>query len=143
MGNGVNFRKMAVDLRSELTRVEAERDALRAQLANWQALAAERLEMITGRDALLRDLDEAWNAHDGEKLFGKLMMKVEALSASAEPSAPVESDELTRTTLDQVLRAYHYAMQHPHKYLTGTTNWCAAVAHSLNDQARADLERKP
>lgn len=70
---------------------KAERDTLRAQLANWQALAAERMEMITGRDALLRDLDEAWNAHDGEKLFGKLMMKVEALSASAEPKPICET----------------------------------------------------
>ena len=37
-------------------------------------------------------------------------------------------------TLEQVLKAYEYANSHPHKYLRGTTNWCAAVAHSLNEQ---------
>ncbi len=35
-------------------------------------------------------------------------------------------------TLEQVLKAYEYADSHPHKYLRGTTNWCAAVAHALN-----------
>lgn len=35
-------------------------------------------------------------------------------------------------TLNQVLAAYDYANSHPHKYLRGTTNWCAAVAHKLN-----------
>ncbi|MDH0335136.1 hypothetical protein [Metapseudomonas otitidis] len=39
-------------------------------------------------------------------------------------------------TLHQVLMAYDYAEGHPHKYLRGTTNWCAAVAHSLNEQRR-------
>lgn len=37
-------------------------------------------------------------------------------------------------TLEQVLKAYKYADSHPHKYLRGTTNWCAAVAHALNVQ---------
>ena len=40
-------------------------------------------------------------------------------------------------TLEQVLKAYEYANSHPHKYLRGTTNWCAAVAHSLNEQKPA------
>lgn len=40
-------------------------------------------------------------------------------------------------TLEQVLKAYEYANSHPHKYLRGTTNWCAAVAHILNDQKPA------
>lgn len=35
-------------------------------------------------------------------------------------------------TLQQVLSAYEYAESHPHKYLRGTTNWCAAVAWSLS-----------
>ena len=37
-------------------------------------------------------------------------------------------------TLEQVLKAYEYAESHPHKYLRGTTNWCAAVAWHLNQQ---------
>lgn len=40
-------------------------------------------------------------------------------------------------TLEQVLKAYEYANSHPHKYLRGTSNWCAAVAHILNDQKPA------
>lgn len=44
----------------------------------------------------------------------------------AEQPAPVA------VTLQQVLAAYEYAESHPHKYLRGTTNWCAAVAHNLN-----------
>lgn len=46
----------------------------------------------------------------------------------ASPPAPVA----VRITLQQVLKAYDYAESHPHKYLRGTTNWCAAVAHELN-----------
>ena len=40
-------------------------------------------------------------------------------------------------TLDQVLRAYEYADSHPHKYLRGTTNWCAAVTWHLNKNRSA------
>lgn len=40
-------------------------------------------------------------------------------------------------TMQQVLIAYDYATDHPHKYLRGTTNWCAAFAHSLNEQLDA------
>ena len=50
-------------------------------------------------------------------------------------SAPiVEADGMGAApiTLNRVMKAYDYANDHPHKYLRGTTNWCAAVAHSLN-----------
>jgi len=50
-----------------------ERDTLRAQLAE--------------RDALLRELDDAWSSHDGKERFYKFMAKIEALFASAESSA--------------------------------------------------------
>lgn len=49
---------------------------------------------------------------------------------------------MNNISMAQVLKAYDYANDHPHKYLRGTTNWCAAVAHSLNAQAadsRSDL----
>lgn len=49
----------------------------------------------------------------------------------AAQSAP---DEREAVTLQQVLIAYGYATDHPDKYLRGTTNWCAAFAHSLNGQ---------
>lgn len=45
--------------------------------------------------ALLHELDDAWNSHDGKERFGRLMQKVEVLSASAEPSPDhsVEADK--------------------------------------------------
>lgn len=46
-------------------------------------------------------------------------------------------------TLEQVLNAYDYANSHPHKYLRGTTNWCAAVAHALNVQQPAPVAVDP
>lgn len=42
-------------------------------------------------------------------------------------------------TLEQVLKAYEYAESHPHRYLRGTTNWCAAVAWHLNQQEPAEF----
>jgi len=43
-----------------------------------------------------------------------------------------QGEQVARITLQQVLKAYDYANCHPNKYLRGTSNWCAAVAHSLN-----------
>ena len=48
----------------------------------------------------------------------------------------------SKINLAQVLKAYDYADNHPHKYLRGTTNWCAAVAHSLNEQAAPEAPRQ-
>ena len=48
----------------------------------------------------------------------------------------------SKIDLAQVLKAYDYANNHPHKYLRGTTNWCAAVAHSLNEQAAPEAPRQ-
>lgn len=56
-----------------------ERDTLRAQLSSWQALAAERQEMITERDALLRRITS--NDH---QVSLKAIGEAAALSASAE-----------------------------------------------------------
>lgn len=35
-------------------------------------------------------------------------------------------------SMAMVLTAYDYASSHPHRYLKGTSNWCAAVAWKLN-----------
>lgn len=59
--------------------------------------------------------------------------------ASAAQSAP--AGEREAVTMQQVLAAYGYATDHPHKYLRGTTNWCAAFAHSLNEQLGAAWQR--
>lgn len=59
-----------------------------------------------------------------------------ALKNKPPPARPVA---VVRITLQQVLKAYDYANRHPHKYLRGTTNWCAAVAHSLNAEQPAQV----
>lgn len=64
--------------------------------------------------------------HDGKGDEFKQSYQVETRPLYAEQPAPVA------VTLSQVLTAYDYAEAHPHKYLRGTTNWCAAVAHKLN-----------
>lgn len=64
-----------------------------ADVANLCMMLLDIGGQLAERDALLRKLDDAWNSHDGKERFGKLMQRVEALSASAEPSAPVERDE--------------------------------------------------
>ncbi len=101
----------------------AEVERLRDQLAAWQALAAERLEVATGLRAQLAERDALVGAIAGwttetraavleafqdelhesasyawyDAAIVDLMKLVEALSASAEPSAPVElkAPELT------------------------------------------------
>lgn len=42
---------------------------------------------------LLRDLDDAWNSHDGRERFGKLMNKVEALLARLNADRSAQGDE--------------------------------------------------
>ncbi|MGR6474403.1 hypothetical protein ACUZXZ_01175 [Pseudomonas juntendi] len=62
--------------------------ALRTQLSAWQALAAERLEMVDERDALLREWLEL---HRRQQQPVTLHERTDAtLSASAEPRATVE-----------------------------------------------------
>lgn len=79
-------------------RVTAERDVLQAELAqaNRQlAACADQIEEQQQRliaaderedvlEGLLRNLDDAWNSHDGRVLFGKLMHRVEAELKPAE-----------------------------------------------------------
>ncbi len=43
-------------------------------------------------------------------------------------------------TLEEVLKAYEYAESHPHRYLRGTTNWCAAVAWYLNKSVEDEIK---
>lgn len=75
---------------------------------------------------------EQWKPPAGNKPDFDL---IDTLRAQLEEKADI--------TLYQVMRAYEYACTHPHGYQRGTTNWCAAVAHSLNVQVRSTLERKP
>jgi hypothetical protein len=105
---------------STIARLEAERDQLQRDLT-------ARDDKLDERDALLRSLDDAWNSHDGKERFGALMFKVEeVVSASAEPSAPVEIDHDALVAAVCVLRSQ------------GLGNLSAAV-----EEARTALERKP
>ena len=102
-----------------------ERDSLRAQLAEAQAL--------------LRDLDDAWNSHDGREWFGKLMQKVESLLASTEPSAPVERDD--ETLIDALRTCEKWFIKHsPTAPLIGGFG---DAEHPMLTCIRAALERKP
>lgn len=47
-------------------------------------------------------------------------------------AAPASLQAAQTVTMANVMRAYEYACEHPHKYLRGTSNWCAAVAWKLN-----------
>ena len=67
-----------------------------------------------GRNVGVKFIGDTSGLNDGQPLY-------------AEQPAPVAV-----ITYQQVFKAYEYAESHPHKYLRGTTNWCAAVAHSLN-----------
>lgn len=70
--------------RDELRKANTEFDA---QVANDFKFIDDLRAQLAEAQALLRDLDDAWNSHDGKERFAKLMQKVESLSASAEPSA--------------------------------------------------------
>ncbi|MEE4087486.1 hypothetical protein [Pseudomonas viridiflava] len=52
-----------------------------------------------------------------------------------------------RVSMAQVFKAVEYANDHPDRYLSGTTNWCAAVAFALNrqiiDAQPADQQGEP
>jgi hypothetical protein len=75
--------KTKTELLALLDRVTVERDALQQRLT----AADERAEVLEG---LLRNLDEAWNSHDGRELFGKLMSQVEATLKPAEGGGDVD-----------------------------------------------------
>ena len=79
----------------------------------------------------------------GETELGRIWTKVDQIRAkqAAKPAmSPLpgvypdreQPAPVAVITYQQVFKAYEYAESHPHKYLRGTTNWCAAVAHSLN-----------
>jgi hypothetical protein len=80
----------------------------------------EQLATTPTRTALIRGREKLIDERD----YWKALAQKSAAQPQGEPVA--------RITLNQVLKAYDYAESHPHKYLRGTTNWCAAVAHSLN-----------
>ena len=74
-------------------------------------------------------IKEHWSGKHADfhyKSLDDVVFKEDWKPLYAEQLAPVA------VTLNQVLAAYDYAEAHPHKYLRGTTNWCAAVAHKLN-----------
>ncbi|MEX5343762.1 hypothetical protein [Pseudomonas sp. I2] len=117
-----SLKQQCADIRT-IDDLRAELVAIQPSIKHWMKRTAAIQDRLAERDALLRDLDDAWNSHDGEERFGKLMQKVEALSASAEPSkscgacggcpngcrldeespsAPVERDGLSPDEINQM-----------------------------------------
>ncbi|MCQ0167728.1 hypothetical protein DN388_12270 [Pseudomonas sp. S12(2018)] len=143
-----------------------ERDTLRAQLANWQALAAERLEMITRRDALLGrarsfvafvhkccrknkeyaplhwqemvELDRDLSASTEPIPFPGYPPVPEDRKLPAEPSAPVERDELEA----EAQRIYE-SWSDQRGYVPWVARGNSLKQDEARRQARAALERKP
>lgn len=139
--NGVNAR---IELRKMLDApaVESELDRLRAEN---ERLLAGFYQQVTDADikkisdymgdrkmptgAFLRQ-----DAYDLANMTTHMCREVQALRNKL---AAQHQGEPVAVTLQQVLAAYEYAESHPHKYLRGTTNWCAAVAHKLNNNKGA------
>lgn len=62
-----------------LVRVEAERDHMAADIQRFtQRMLIAQVQLAEAVE-ILRNLDQQWNAHDGEQQFGKLMQNVETL----------------------------------------------------------------
>lgn len=79
------MREDVKSLKIQLAASAGTRMGLEEANADWRESVNGLRARMTEVYALLRDLDDAWNSHDGKKRFGKLMQKVEALCASAEP----------------------------------------------------------
>lgn len=105
------------ELRALLDKTDADFPASRPQGEPVIHIAPEVFAMLRGE----RKMRAGGLTYSQSKPLGNWTVPL-----YAEPPAPVA------VTLQQVLKAYEYAESHPHKYLRGTTNWCAAVAHSLN-----------
>jgi len=86
---------------------------------------------------MLGSVGVGWYATDGEA--------VADWNRRAAPAAPVVQAEpvVGSIKIQHVLYAYDYATNHPDGYLRGTTNWCAAFAHSLNEQVSAAPPAQP
>lgn len=111
--------------------MQSKIDALRAQLAERDALLRlARQFVVNGVDLgyiQMPDADTPDPAHD-------LVPKIDAaLSASAEPSAPVTHPINMKTMMQAYEQVDHKALLH------GTSNWCAAMATAL----RGALHREP
>lgn len=88
----------------------------------------ELLEIYTGR----KEGDWVEAGHELRALLDK--------EVDGNSHVPTQQGEpVARISLEQVRKAYDYANDHPHKYLRGTSNWCAAVAHSLNIEQPAPV----
>lgn len=114
--------------------IEVPRELL--ELAAKQLLFYGR-ELVAGELRALLDASpcEFHQSSDECKAYSGQSPCSEAAQPQGEPVACI--------TLQQVLKAYDYANCHPHKYLRGTTNWCAAVVHSLNAEQPAPVASNP
>lgn len=96
-------------------------------LTDESRAAGDRLRALL--DAKAEDAYHACSTHGDN---------VEGVCGACE-SPRTQGEPVAGITLQQVLKAYDYATSHPHGYLRGTTNWCAAVAYSLNAEQPAPV----
>lgn len=91
--------------------VERLRSCLGTEVAagdSWKREAEDLRAQLAERDALLSDLDDAWNSHDGRGRFGVLMRKVESLSTSTEPKRRGETEPVAQSTSSDQYKAELY-----------------------------------
>lgn len=120
-------------LQGELGEAKGEYDRSANKVAALRAQLAER-------DALLRDIEKRhWSGVDFD-LPADLVAELKALSAGAEPSAPVEREPLVSEDelRDLAASACQSALAHGI-----SEDWFMRLASTVEQRARAALERKP
>lgn len=122
-----NCHKSAGDAFRALTQKDWELIAANATIAQQ----AKLIEYLQGVEPVGEVADMKYNRVQFYRATGDTSKPylLPGTKLYTSPPAPVAAPHVT---LQQVLKAYDYAESHPHKYLRGTTNWCAAVAHELN-----------
>ena len=112
LGNALNAENGPTFMGEPVIQQPQSEEAVAYTTAGMLAIAKEL--PLTGRIGARCKADDRWNV---------------PLYTAPQPSAAPDA-----ITMADVMRAWEYAEDHPHKYLRGTTNWCAAMAYSLNQQ---------
>jgi len=136
------FNAMADKMRAAGWHVENPADHGLVVGADWADYLRYDIGCLASCEAIM--LLPGWTASRGARLEVSIAKELGVVfmfadGAEREPAAQPQGEPVARITLEQVLKAYDYANCHPHKYLRGTTNWCAAVAHSLNAEQPAPV----
>ena len=121
---------------AEILRLRAEVDQWRVNSRENKLIAESLQHDLAERDALLRRVHQADALSHSCPLWNDIDA---ALSASAEPSAPVAHPINMKTIMQAYEQVDHKALLH------GTSNWCASMAAALrgvlNAESSAPVER--